>query len=231
MSESFSDGRVGYPRVQVQVLVNGKVARAEFPADRDESVASLDARLGAELALPTTRKLLFKGRALSDPSAPLSSFGNISSGDKIYVLSSSEQAVAAVKAAVEDPLLRGFSTAKPKFVARPASSNTVETMHEYGFGEFRPLPHYRDADKAKEILESLANDPGYRLVMKARRWRVGCLSEMEPDGKVGVDPVCVLGLNVNKGQEIRLRLRTDDRHSLMSLRITRLATTTLSSTS
>ena len=30
------------------------------------------------------------------------------------------------------------------------------------------------------------------------------------EGKVGVDPVCVLGLNVNKGQEIKLRLRTDD---------------------
>ena len=25
-----------------------------------------------------------------------------------------------------------------------------------------------------------------------------------------MDPVCVLGLNVNKGQEIKLRLRTDD---------------------
>ena len=31
-----------------------------------------------------------------------------------------------------------------------------------------------------------------------------------PDGKVGVDPVCILGLNTNKGQRIQLRLRTDD---------------------
>ncbi len=29
-------------------------------------------------------------------------------------------------------------------------------------------------------------------------------------GKVGISPVCILGLNVNKGQEILLRLRTDD---------------------
>ena len=36
------------------------------------------------------------------------------------------------------------------------------------------------------------------------------LAEMYPDGKVGVDPVCVLGLNRNKGQQILLRLRTDD---------------------
>eukprot|EP00744_Colponema_vietnamica_P008740 GILI01012461.1.p1 GENE.GILI01012461.1~~GILI01012461.1.p1 ORF type:complete len:484 (+),score=69.72 GILI01012461.1:99-1454(+) len=33
---------------------------------------------------------------------------------------------------------------------------------------------------------------------------------MPPDGKVGVDPVCVLGYNTNKGQSIALRLRTDD---------------------
>lgn len=33
---------------------------------------------------------------------------------------------------------------------------------------------------------------------------------MPPEGKVGVSAVCVLGYNVNKGQEISLRLRTDD---------------------
>ena len=37
------------------------------------------------------------------------------------------------------------------------------------------------------------------------------LAELEADGKVGVSEVCVLGLNVNKGEEIKLRLRTDDR--------------------
>lgn len=40
--------------------------------------------------------------------------------------------------------------------------------------------------------------------------QVGLLSEMSPEGKVGVSAVCVLGYNVNKGQEISLRLRTDD---------------------
>ncbi|KAJ0401213.1 hypothetical protein ATCC90586_010166 [Pythium insidiosum] len=42
------------------------------------------------------------------------------------------------------------------------------------------------------------------------RYLPRCLAEMYPDGKVGVDPVCVLGLNQNKGQKILLRLRTDD---------------------
>lgn len=40
--------------------------------------------------------------------------------------------------------------------------------------------------------------------------QVGLLSEMPPEGKVGISPVCVLGVNINAGQEISLRLRTDD---------------------
>lgn len=35
-------------------------------------------------------------------------------------------------------------------------------------------------------------------------------SEMPPEGKVGVSPVCILGVNINRGQEVSLRLRTDD---------------------
>lgn len=48
------------------------------------------------------------------------------------------------------------------------------------------------------------------MIIVTCRWTVGLLSEMPPEGKVGVSPVCVLGLNVNHGQEIQLRLRTDD---------------------
>jgi hypothetical protein len=46
--------------------------------------------------------------------------------------------------------------------------------------------------------------------MEAHGWQVGLLSEMPPEGKVGVSAVCILGYNVNQGQEISLRLRTDD---------------------
>lgn len=44
----------------------------------------------------------------------------------------------------------------------------------------------------------------------ACRWGVGLLSEMPPEGKVGVSAMCILGVNINRGQEISLRLRTDD---------------------
>ena len=41
------------------------------------------------------------------------------------------------------------------------------------------------------------------------RWTVPRLSELYPTGDVGKD-VCLMGLNKNKGQEILLRVRTDD---------------------
>ncbi|OSX77380.1 hypothetical protein BU14_0151s0022 [Porphyra umbilicalis] len=52
--------------------------------------------------------------------------------------------------------------------------------------------------------------------MRARGWRVGRLVEMPADGKVRVDPVCVLGLNMNGGEEIRMRPRTDDGQGSLS---------------
>lgn len=36
--------------------------------------------------------------------------------------------------------------------------------------------------------------------MERHRWTVGLLSEMAPAGKVGLDPVCVLGVNKNQGE-------------------------------
>ena len=56
----------------------------------------------------------------------------------------------------------------------------------------------------------LAADPGIRGVMGGHGYRVGLLSEMPPEGKVGVSPVCLLGVNIGAGREISLRLRTDD---------------------
>ncbi|KAE9026047.1 hypothetical protein PF011_g2742 [Phytophthora fragariae] len=78
----------------------------------------------------------------------------------------------------------------------------------YRFHGIEPLKFFSDKHKAQEILEKLANGRGILAVMA--KHNVGVLAEMPPDGKVGVDPVCVLGLNQNKGQKILLRLRTDD---------------------
>jgi hypothetical protein len=78
------------------------------------------------------------------------------------------------------------------------------------FGRIETLPMLPERHVATRILTELANDPGIKECMKRRNWRVGCLAEMYPEGKVGVSEVCVMGLNQNKGEKIFLRLRTDD---------------------
>jgi len=85
------------------------------------------------------------------------------------------------------------------------------------------------AAAAEELLRSIATDAGVVHVMDAYGWSVGVLSELPPEGYVGVSPVCLLGLNVDKGREIKLRLRTDDmrgfrkRHAIIETMLHELA--------
>jgi hypothetical protein len=81
---------------------------------------------------------------------------------------------------------------------------------EYGFGKTETLPNLPQAVKAREIFTALANDPGVKACMAKHKWKVGSLAELYPEGKVGESEVCVMGLNRNKGQQILLRIRTDD---------------------
>ncbi|KAK4343538.1 hypothetical protein RND71_036632 [Anisodus tanguticus] len=66
------------------------------------------------------------------------------------------------------------------------------------------------ASKALKLMHKLAADPGIVAIMNKHRWRVGIMTEMAPEGYVGVSPQCILGFNKNHGEEISLRLRTDD---------------------
>ena len=87
------------------------------------------------------------------------------------------------------------------------------TAGSYTFKQFEVWQQEQLVPRPKEALKllyRLAADPGIRGIMKKHRWDVQRLSEMPPEGKVGVSPVCILGVNIGAGQEISLRLRTDD---------------------
>ncbi|XP_052302701.1 uncharacterized protein LOC7468537 isoform X3 [Populus trichocarpa] len=66
------------------------------------------------------------------------------------------------------------------------------------------------APEALKRMHMLAADPGIVAIMNKHRWRIGIMTEMAPVGYVGVSPKCILGFNKNHGEEISLRLRTDD---------------------
>ncbi|XP_062009342.1 uncharacterized protein LOC133725943 isoform X2 [Rosa rugosa] len=85
----------------------------------------------------------------------------------------------------------------------------------YIFSDFRTLqlPGIElnpPASEALKIMHMLAADPGIVAIMNKHRWHVGIMTEMAPVGYVGISPKCLLGFNKNKGEEISLRLRTDD---------------------
>jgi hypothetical protein len=91
-----------------------------------------------------------------------------------------------------------------------AAAAAKQQPPNYGFGRIETLAGLPDEDQARRMLTNLANDPGVLACMAKHEWNVSCLAELYPKGNVGQSPVCVMGLNENKGQKILLRLRTDD---------------------
>eukprot|EP01038_Epipyxis_sp_PR26KG_P015172 gene15172-20436_t len=118
-------------------------------------------------------------------------------------------------ASYSDTIVFDDLTNPPKRKSNNSSINKTtrgqpKSQRTYGFQSIEVLPNLPERDKALEILNSLANDPGVIAVMQKYQWSVGCLTELFPEGLVGVSDVCVMGLNENKGSRILLRLRTDD---------------------
>ena len=221
------EGELVLVRVQFRGVAHEVSLRA------DASLASLGATLAASTgAAAASLRLLLPGRtvALGDDAAASRSLRDAgvppAGGKRVLLLGAlvaelaAEQAQPAVDAALR--------LAPPEHAAavaarrRGRSTALVLPPGPYTFASFRALPPPPGAEftptsaAALRLLHRLACDPGIAAVMTQRRWRVGLMSEMPPEGKVGVSAVCVLGYNVNAGQEIALRLRTDDMRGFRS---------------
>ena len=186
---------------------------------RSETVA-VEAATTEELALrfleafpsATAPRFLLRGTQLHEGPLPPPARG--SAALRVMAISATVEEKAAVQAArparLRDDLEASGPLRPPARVPLQAPRRRNNLSDEYGFASIEVLPGFADGDAARAILERLASDPGIASVMRARRWRVPVLGEMYPEGRVGTDPVCVLGYNVNRGQRIDLRLRTDD---------------------
>jgi hypothetical protein len=169
------------------------------------SAKELRQSLALKSGLPCEQfKLIRSGRLIMDDTW-------LASTDKVTMMGSKSSIDGATDRLVRDDMTDSkvkrkyaislkLRSADPKFIMRS----------DYTFHKCEALPDFADRDKALSLLNELANDPGVLHVLEKRKWSVGCLREMYPEGLVGVSDVCVLGLNRNKGEEILLRLRTDD---------------------
>lgn len=173
-----------------------------------------NARVESDEALLVSLLFEWDGSTAPGKKAQLQLLGSSLSEEQAFAESAAATEKAAAITVVNDLDIDYDLVAEERRIASRAREREHRrkdaSSTPYRFNELKPLPQFKDSEKAREILEDLATDPGFLAVMRKHRWTVGTLSEMYPEGLVGIDPVCVLGLNVNKGQEIKLRLRTDD---------------------
>jgi len=177
--------------------------------------------------LPEDVRLMFRGKILDSAALPYCAFQEryarskrplriLATGRSASETTGADLALRAGRAnhRVKDDLTaegRAEDTRRRRagsaVLRKAAARGSSRPAHGFGRIETLRLP---DEARARSVLESLAGDPGILACMAKHGWNVGCLAEMYPDGKVGQDPVCVMGLNENRGQRILLRLRTDD---------------------
>ncbi|DBA84875.1 TPA: hypothetical protein ACH3X1_005894 [Trebouxia sp. C0004] len=184
-----------------------------------EEVASAIAT--ATGAASETIKLLLsgkKGQMLKLTANPNQSAQHVGleSGMRVEVYASTKEEVEQVRNSKDLPGLASFEQELKQTMRRqrgnsrgkltlPSGPYTFQKFEPWQYPGLLPVP-----SEAMKLLHRLAADPGIIGIMSKHRWTVGLLSEMPPEGKVGVSPVCILGVNINAGQEISLRLRTDD---------------------
>eukprot|EP00567_Pseudictyota_dubia_P009391 CAMPEP_0197439490 /NCGR_PEP_ID=MMETSP1175-20131217/6217_1 /TAXON_ID=1003142 /ORGANISM="Triceratium dubium, Strain CCMP147" /LENGTH=366 /DNA_ID=CAMNT_0042969415 /DNA_START=120 /DNA_END=1220 /DNA_ORIENTATION=+ len=223
----------------IRMLVSWRGQKIDLPLSRGATVGSLKAQIvkSVDKSLLLSAgdiKILHKGRVLANDDAELYDLVVPNGGKKppkvvrLMATGASEAEIKERDRSFEEglraaPRVRDDLTAVGRadlarrreagqrtLAQAAARSRAAKAPPQYSFGHIETLPNLPDEKKAKEILTSLANDPGILACMAKHRWNVGCLAEMFPEGKVGQDEVCVMGLNQNKGQKILLRLRTDD---------------------
>ncbi|XP_075670514.1 uncharacterized protein LOC142640340 [Castanea sativa] len=144
---------------------------------------------------------------------------SIRKGKSIRMMGVSESEVDEVlQNAKADLRIAGFEEEekrlRQRISDRPHASLKLP-QGRYIFHDFRTLeiPGVElnpPASEALRIMHMLAADPGIVAIMNKHHWCVGIMTEMAPIGYVGISPKCILGFNKNFGEEISLRLRTDD---------------------
>ncbi|SCZ93499.1 BZ3500_MvSof-1268-A1-R1_Chr6-3g08701 [Microbotryum saponariae] len=194
------------------------------------TLSSLQAELEQHFNVPVSaQKLLMKGRKLDTTnqdvtlctfigtSASSSSSSSASSAIKLLLigphfdslkqLQQRDELQASKRAAFEYHKAHRPPPVAKTGSAKFASLGTIEDQGDmYKFHRIAPFPPQVPSEQArKKMLDKLDQDPGVKWLMKQHRFVVGTLTELHPLK----DPT-ILGLNKNAGQEICLRLLTDD---------------------
>lgn len=201
------------PLIDVQIHFHGKQFTLQAP--QAITVAQLSSSLVDLLSIEREKqKLMLTPRPgmlkPPFPDTPLSAIWTPKT--KITLLGSTEKEISDLNASVTKVRLRSQNRAAAGRAApKPAKHRDWKRIQEesnYTFQSIRPLPYLPDPGRSRRFLERLANDPGIKAAMRAHKFSVGLLTEMNP-AEHTTQESRTLGLNRNRGEVIELRLRTD----------------------
>lgn len=194
------------------------------------TMGELRAAVRSALELPAGNlRLLCKGRAVESDDMASPADAGIKEGAKLMAMFTTEASLSAA-AEAKPERLRGFEegdrvqrTGGLGGRSTASASSAASDASNYRFHRTQSLPATTPQfkmgatpgpEQAAALLRRLASDRCILSLMEKRRWAVGLLAEMPPQGLVGVSSSCLMGLNRNRGASIHLRLRTDDWNGL-----------------
>ncbi|CCM01367.1 uncharacterized protein FIBRA_03417 [Fibroporia radiculosa] len=175
----------------------------------DDTIAMLQSRLEELTSVPPSfQKLLYKGKKPSLKDDNTLAQAGLKDGMKVQMLGSTAEELGGMRA-VEDEHSRRERimrerAAKAHAKVRSTGASSSAASSRYQFHHIEPLPHLPDPPSALALLQRLAADPAIRHIMQKNQLAVGALTELAPHEQPEL-----LGLNVNAGQTIKLRIRTD----------------------
>jgi hypothetical protein len=210
--------------VVLTILHHGNPQEFSFPSDG--TITDLSERIATILRIPEqNQKLLVQKLGLmkppfKEPNLPLSALAD----KKITLLAPTAGEIAALSASIASaskPRKHVVPTAQP---ARTRDWKRVKEDVEYTFHTLRPLPYLPNPERSLRFLERLRDDPGIRAAMRAHKFSVPLLTEMDPAAHTSATHegvTRILGLNRNAGEVIELRLRTDAGDGYRSYKVIR----------
>ena len=194
----------------------------ELTLDDEATIGNLHDAVRAAFDVPedASLRLLTKGKSLPAGLAITLVAAGVAANSKLMVMQTQAQERTRVEEA-QPERMRGFEeddrrlrTGSVHSGGKVAANRTRASASKYRFGGVVALAVPEGVQPgpaaAEALLRQLSTDPSILAILEQHRWSVGELKEMAPVGHVGVSESCLMGLNVNAGQEILLRCRTDD---------------------
>lgn len=199
--------------ITLAIAHHGQSHSFTFPSAA--TVSDLSETIAAELSVPPTNQKFLVAPKIGllkppfpNPPRPLADLA----GKKITLMGSTATEVAALDSHISAAVSRSSRTyngpIKPATPQRTRDPQRARDDAMYTFHTIRPLTYLPDPGRSQRYLETLANDPGIRAAMRAHKFSVGLLTEMNPAEHTTRESR-TLGLNRNAGEVIELRLRTD----------------------